>query len=290
MNRALTGRVATSDRGLAFGDGLFETLFVNQGAPVALPEHLTRLRLGLRRLGLPEPSPQIVFDALAAAIGEGASTGVCKLIITAGSGPRGYRRPPVPELEVFASFGPLPPLPPREVAVELSPVPLVGLPRLCGLKHLNRLVQVMAQQALPAGPVDALMTDAGGRVVSGTMGNLFWRERGGWHTPPLVAGAVAGTRRAWLIEALAARITPCATGRLALAEAAFLSNALSAWRPIGQLLGRKLHEVEQQPAAELRSIGGFWQPPPAAANPWPASLSEAMAATCWGRVAARDGI
>lgn len=290
MNRAQTGKVVLSDRGLAFGDGLFETLFVNQGAPVALAEHLTRLRLGLMRLGLPEPSPQVVFGALAEAIGEGEPTGVCKLIITAGSGPRGYRRPPVPELEILASFGPLPPVPPRKVAVELSPVPLVGLPRLRGLKHLDRLAQVMAQQALPAGPVDALMTDAGGRVVSGTMGNLFWRERDGWHTPPLVPGAVAGTRRAWLLEALAARITPCAPGRLALAEAAFLSNALSAWRPIGQLLGRELHEVEQQPAAELRLIGGFWQPPEAVTNPWPASLSEAMAATCWGRVAARDGI
>ncbi|KTG16077.1 MULTISPECIES: aminotransferase class IV [unclassified Guyparkeria] len=285
----MNAEVALGDRGFAFGDGLFETLFVHRGRPVALAEHLTRLRCGLARLGLPEPPFDSVMAAIDAAIGEGAPTGVCKLTVTAGTGPRGYRRPARPEPTIRASFGPLPAAPPSGQAVALSPVPLSGAAALRGLKHLNRLVQVLAQEALPADHGEALMTDGAGRVVSGTMSNLFWCERGRWHTPPLTDGAIAGTRRAWLIEVLGAEVTPCAVGRLALAEAAFLGNAVSAWRPIVRLLGRRL-EAGVPPTAALESIEGFWQPDLPAANPWPASLSEAMGNTRWGRVARREGI
>jgi len=281
--------VAPNDRGLAFGDGLFETLFVARGEPVALAEHLTRLRFGLRCLDLPEPPAERVFDAIQAAIGAGEPTGVCKLIVTAGTGPRGYRRPDVSEPAVFASMGALPAVPSIPLAVDRSPVALTGPAALRGCKHLNRLAQVLAQQALPAMQREALMADDLGRVVSGTMGNLFWRERGVWHTPPLVDGAIAGTRRAWLIETLGARITPCAAGRLALADAAFLSNAVSAWRPIGRLMGRELVPVGR-PTNALRSIDGFWQPSDEPTSPWPETLSAALGATSWGRVAARDGI
>ena len=171
----------------------------------------------------------------------------------------------------------------------MSPEALSGSAALRGLKHLNRLTQVLAQEALPADHGEALMTDGAGRVVSGTMSNLFWCERGRWHTPPLTDGAIAGTRRAWLIEALGAEVTPCAVGRLALAEAAFLGNAVSAWRPIVRLLGRDL-DAGKPPTAALRSLEGFWQPELPTANPWPAGLSEAMSNTSWGRVARREGI
>jgi len=280
--------VALNDRGLAFGDGLFETLFVHRGTPVALAEHLTRLRVGLARLGLPQPAAQRVLGAIESAVGDEVATGVCKLIVTAGVGPRGYRRPDEPALTVRATFGPVPAIPTEPLSVDLSPVTLTGTSTLRGLKHLNRLEQVLAQQALPRGCGEGLMRDPVGRVVSGTMGNLFWRERGRWHTPALSDGAIAGTRRAWLIEALDARIIPCGVGRLALADAAFLSNAVSAWRPIGRLFGREL-SAHALPADGLRRIEGCWQPPGGEdAVSWPVSLSVARSQTAWGRVARRD--
>ncbi|MFP4252196.1 MAG: aminotransferase class IV [Guyparkeria sp.] len=286
-----------TDRGCAFGDGLFETLFIHAGQARQLHDHLARLRCGLARLGLPEPTGERVLSVLERAIGAGAtgdgSAGVCKLVITAGGGPRGYRRPEEPQLTVTASAGPLPSISAEPLAVDPVPVVVEGMSALRGLKHLNRLPQVLAQQSLPAGRREGLMLDPGGRVVSGTMGNLFWRERDGWHTPPLVGGAIAGTRRAWWIEALGARITACAPGRLALAEAAFLCNAVSAWRPVGQLLGRPLGEVDVPPSDTLACIDGCWQPPVspggfatnAGQNPWPAALSAALAGSSWGRVA-----
>ncbi|WP_322522088.1 aminotransferase class IV [Guyparkeria halophila] len=277
-----------TDRGLAFGDGLFETLFAHEGRVVRLADHLARLRFGLVKLGLPEPSGERVLTSLDEAVEAGA-TGVCKLIVTAGSGPRGYRRPEHPELTVTATFGVLPPVPAAPLALDPVPVALEGAAALQGLKHLNRLVQVLAQQSLPGDRTEGLMLDPGGRVVSGTMGNFFWRERDGWHTPPLVGGAIAGTRRAWWIETLGARLTPCAPGRLALAQAAFLCNAVSAWRPVGTLLGRELATTDAPPVSGLECVEGRWQPPAdVTTNPWPATLSEALVGSDWGRVALRE--
>jgi len=275
-----------NDRGLAFGDGLFETLFVDAGRPLLPGEHFARLRFGLSRLGLPEPAGETILEAIETAIPAGRS-GVCKLMVTAGPGPRGYARPAGPEPTVHASFAPLPPAPARALVVGESPVPVAGIPALRGLKHLNRLPQVLAREQWPAGADEALMTDAEGRVVSGTMSNLFWREGGRWYTPPLVDGSIAGTRRAWWIERLDAVVRPCARGRLAAADAAFCCNALSAWRPVASLLGRPLAVPAAPPSDALHALEGFWQPVGEGPAVWPATLDEALAASCWGRTWAR---
>jgi len=271
-----------NDRGLAFGDGLFETIFVDAGRPLMLADHLARLRFGLSRLGLPEPAGGAILETVAAAIPPDES-GVCKLLVTAGTGPRGYARPPHPKPTVHASFGPLPPASVSAWVVAGSPVPVAGIPSLRGLKHLNRLPQVLARERLPAGADEALMTDAEGRVVSGTMSSLFWREGGRWCTPPLVDGSIAGTRRAWWIERLDAAVRPCAIGRLAAADAAFCCNALSAWRPVAELLGRPLVVPTAPPTDALRSLDGFWQPAEGDGVPWAATLDAALAASAWGR-------
>ncbi len=280
--------VSLADRGLAFGDGLFETLFIHHGRPVALGDHLARLRWGLRQLGLPEPSGERVLAVLAEAIEPGRS-GVCKLMVTAGDGPRGYRRPVRPELTVVARFGSLPAPPDGALAVTVSPIPVVGIPDQRGLKHLNRLPQVLAQQALASGATEALMRDGAGRVVSGTMSNLFWREGRRWLTPPLVDGMVAGTRRAWWIERLGAEAVPCGVGRLAAASEAFCCNAVSAWRPIASLLGRSLTVPDQPPGGRGRAllVDGFWQPDEGQRlepSIWHGALDESD----WARVARRE--
>lgn len=284
------GHLSLSDRGLAFGDGLFETLFVQAGRPLLLDEHFARLRFGLARLGLPEPSPERVFAALDAVIEPGRD-GVCKLLVTAGQGRRGYRRPAEIRLTVEAVFGPLPELPGEGLVVGMSPVRLAGIAPLRGLKHLNRLPQVMAQERMPAGAGEALMRDAEGRVVSGTMSNLFWREGSRWCTPPVVDGAIAGTRRGWWLERLSADIVPCAPGRLALAEEAFFCNAVSAWRPVKILLGRSLADVEGPPDDAVECIRGCWQPRVADApvrSAWSGTLADALSGSHWGRVARRE--
>ncbi len=285
----MTGSVAPTDRGLAFGDGLFETLRW-QGDLLWWPDHWTRLSVGCHRLGLPVPDESVLLDAIdteVAVFRETAGTDrhadlVVKLIHTAGPSQRGYARPPQPDPTTRILVSQRPPLPgslhSEGVSVDLAGQPMaVGIPALAGLKHLNRLPQVLARAAVPGdGSVfDTLQVDDSGRVLGGTSSNLFWFEQGHWYTPPVQGAMIAGTVRARLIRHLDARIEPLASGRLALAESAFLCNAVLGVLPIGRLSGRALsllpaHEVVDVHVAAERRLGRD-----RASNPY----------TCWMDVA-----
>ncbi|MFM7275909.1 MAG: aminotransferase class IV, partial [Gammaproteobacteria bacterium] len=143
--------VDARDRGLAYGDGLFETMRYGPRGIALLPYHLRRLQSGCARLSIGIDPVQVREEldlALAAAI-EQQPAGVLKLIVTRGSGGRGYRASGVrgPTRVLIAS--PLPDHPPgwsREgVSVRYCELRLGASPALAGLKHLNRLEQVIAR-------------------------------------------------------------------------------------------------------------------------------------------------
>lgn len=271
---AMTGPVMPTDRGLAFGDGLFETLRW-QGDLHWWPDHWARLSVGCRRLGLPVPDEETLLAAIdseVTAFRQASGTDrhadlVVKLIYTAGPSQRGYARPAEPEPTTRILVSQRPPLPAslqsEGVAVDLAKKPLaVGIPTLAGLKHLNRLPQVLARAAVPGdgSGFDALQVDDAARVLGGTSSNLFWFEQGHWYTPPVQGAMIAGTVRARLIRHLDARIEPLGSGRLSLAESAFLCNAVLGVLPIGRLSGRPLsllpaHEVMRAYAALERRFG-----------------------------------
>lgn len=273
MNATLLGSdgVSASDRGLAFGDGLFETLLWQGGRLQWWPDHWARLATGCRLLNLPLPDEAALLEAIeseVAAFLHGGSTDrhadlVIKLIHTAGPSRRGYPRPALlePTTRILVSQRP-PSVVERfshGVDVGLAGRPLAaGIPPLAGLKHLNRLPQVLARSAVPTdGTVfDLLQCDDAGRVLGGSASNLFWREDGRWHTPPVVGSMIAGTVRARLIRHLAARVEPLASGRMALCDAALLTNAVMGVVPIGRLADRALDPV---PAQTVATAHADWQ-------------------------------
>jgi 4-amino-4-deoxychorismate lyase len=200
-----TDRLPADDRGLAYGDGLFETMRL-EGKRVPLLElHLARLRAGCDRLRLDAPHD----DLLAAEIervGEGRGTGIVKLILTRGSGGRGYAPPAAPNPRRIISWHPLPDYPRthyREgVGVWLTATPLGRNPLLAGLKHLGRLEQVLASmETPPPGCAEGLMRDTPGAVVEGIRSNLFLVRDGHLETPILDQCGVAGVMRRVIIEA-----------------------------------------------------------------------------------------
>lgn len=247
------------DRGLAYGDGLFETLRLSRGHLHWWPEHYARMSHTCAALGLPSPQADDVRAAIDSAVDKsGSSEAVVKLIYTAGSGLRGYLReePLAPALAVLIAE--VPATPRQWPAIGLT----VGLlqqsacapvPALSGLKHLNRLPQVLARAAWPDGVDECLIHDGQGLVSGGTQGNFFWQEHGRWHTPPIGGSAIAGTVRALLCRYFHVTIAPLSTGRLALAEAAVMTNAVRGVMPIGCLAGRAL---SLDPARELAAC---WQ-------------------------------
>ena len=258
VNGSASREISVLDRGLQFGDGLFETLAVHQGKPLCWDAHLERLRQGCRTLAIPFPqelAAQLAAQAerLCAAQTEHVRAAL-KITVTRGDSLRGYAIPadPPPPNWILALF-PWPDLPARHerdgVSVGFCAQRYAAQPSLAGLKHLNRLEQVLARRQLREGWAEALVRDMRGRVIEGTMSNLFLRQGSRWFTPNLERCGVAGVIRGQILEICAealsqealqeARIEDMSAKRLAQADELFLCNSLIGVWPIARL-GRRV--------------------------------------------------
>lgn len=233
--------VSVCDRGFQYGDGLFETFLIRDQRPCLWEAHLARLRLGCERLGIPLPAPETLWrEALAAC--RGAAAGVLKLQLTRGCGGRGYVPPADARPTRVFSLHPLPTgLEERRrlgVAVRLCRTPLGINPVLAGLKHCNRLEQVLARREWSDPDIyEGLMCDTEGQLVEGVMTNLFWREGERVLTPRLDRCGVAGVVRRWVmdhlqdwgVQVLEVRAHPQA---LLQAQEVFLTNSVIGIVPV----------------------------------------------------------
>jgi 4-amino-4-deoxychorismate lyase len=238
--------VDAGDRGLAYGDGVFETLLVHQGQPVWWREHWDRLRRGAGMLGLPLPDEDLVrneTDALIAA----APRAVLKLILTRGPGGRGYAPSPeaLPTVVLSLHAAP-PPAPAAGLNLRWCRMSLAIQPALAGIKHLNRLEQVLARAEWNDPDLhEGLMCDSEGRVISATAANLFARIGGRWLTPRLQRCGIAGIARAWLLEHMPdAAEAELRRADIEQAEALFLCNSVRGILPVRRLEAREWAVVE----------------------------------------------
>lgn len=241
------------DRGLDFGDGLFETLLLRHGRPLLVDYHWQRLLAGLDRLGFPDCRSR-VYEQLMAACGELGDLpwSALRLTLTRGAAPRGYAPPASPVPRVVISAAPLEQDRsrfPDPAAVEWADIRWGAQPALVGIKHLNRLEQVMAaREAAQKGVDEVVVLGQDGAVCSLSAANLFAVIDGELVTPPLVASGVAGTRRRLVIEQLAPALGLVAEERvlqppdLLLADELFYCNSLRGLQPVGRLEGRHWSE------------------------------------------------
>lgn len=242
-------RIEADDRGLQYGDGVFETLAVKDGRIVLLDFHLQRLMLGCERLRIPPPSPDVIRDELNSAARD-RQRAVLKLIVTRGSGGRGYRPPLNVSPNRILSVHDWPAYPEtwweQGINARICATVLGGNRQLAGLKHLNRIEQVLARAEWTdaEGIQEGLMTDAGGAVIEGTMSNVFVRRaEGKWVTPALEMCGVAGVMRRYILERAAAAGVVVDIGRLTISdlqEAAeiFVCNSVIGVWPVRQLDNR----------------------------------------------------
>jgi 4-amino-4-deoxychorismate lyase len=235
------------DRGLQYGDGLFETIAVPGGRPRLLDWHLERLAEGERRLGFPASDGDTLRREID--IVSSGSRCIVKLIVTRGSGERGYRppRPARPTRIVVAWDWPA-------TAAAAATGARVGWcrthlgrnPALAGLKHLNRLEQVLARAEWDDGVMDeGLMCDDRGHVIAATQANLFAKVGGRWATPRLDECGVAGVMRRAFCAWQAGRGAPVeelamTRAHVEAATALLLTNALAGAWPVSALEGRPL--------------------------------------------------
>jgi 4-amino-4-deoxychorismate lyase len=227
------GALAVDDRGLQYGDGLFETLLVRGRKARFVEAHLRRLAHGLARLAIPFEAWDALRADLDRAVHGAPELAVLKIIVTRGTGPRrGYSpRDCVTPRRIVMSFA-ASPLPDIAAGVDLriAAIRAASQPALAGLKHLNRLENVLASmEPEHAAHFESLLLDASGDFVGGTMSNVFAIHRGRIATPPIAAAGVAGVMRGVVLRECAAlgftaeerRLTPA---DLTSADEVFITN------------------------------------------------------------------
>jgi 4-amino-4-deoxychorismate lyase len=245
-----TDGVNAADRGLAFGDGLFETMRCQSGVIPLLDLHLARLRKGCDVL-LFDDIELYLSDVIEQLMAELSSLPVglysVKLIVTRGIGGRGYAPPDTPSPPTFmlraTAFEDDLIKRDQGVVLQLCRRQLSLCPSLAGIKHLNRFEYVLAAKEF-LGPVGAqgLLTDVNGRVVEGLHHNIFLVRRGELITPRLVMCGVAGVMRQLIVERLAPELglivkqQDLSIDDLIGAQEVFLCNSLHGIWPVSEFL------------------------------------------------------
>jgi 4-amino-4-deoxychorismate lyase len=194
-----TSSVPADDRGLQYGDGVFETILVRNAVPRFLDLHLDRLERGLARLAIPFPNVSQLRADIARALDRAPPLAILKLIVTRGTAERrGYAPCAGSTARRILSLWSTAPLPSLEQGIELG-VAQLRLPEpspFAGLKHLNRLENVMAAAEAAATPAfESLLLSTAGHVVSGIACNCFLVQSGRLLTPPVDRVGVAGIIR-----------------------------------------------------------------------------------------------
>ena len=254
------GRVDPADRGLAYGDGIFETMAVRDAVIERLDLHLDRMRWGAARLQLPVPERSDLepeLDAACATVRRGA----LKLILTRGSGPRGYAPPrhPEPTIVLAASHRDSPY--PRTIAVVTLAQRLAENESLAGIKHLCRLEQVLGQLELGTSDADeGLMLCTGGNAIGGTSRNLFALIGRRVVTPALRRAGIRGVMRQAVLQqcvalGLEVEEADLYPADLAKASELFMTNALVGIQSVSRVDG--VTYASREIAERLRSALGL---------------------------------
>ncbi len=244
INGLETDQASVLDRGFQYGDGLFETIHVLAGKPQYWREHMERLFDGCRQLkiSLPELS---VLESESESLCSSVDDGVLKIIITRGMGGRGYAADEsLKSTRVLAMF-PAPHYPDEYraegVVVKVCDTRLGMNPALAGIKHLNRLEQVLARAEWTSADIqEGLMLDINNNVIEGTMCNVFSVRKGELYTPELSLCGVKGIMREQVInKAKQAEImvheTQISLDDLLQSEELFLCNSVFGIWPVRQL-------------------------------------------------------
>jgi len=248
----IVNTINISDRGLAYGDGLFETIAVVNGVLHHWDLHWQRLNLGAERLALHLPKEKEILQHISEKL-TSLEQQVIKIIITRGSGGRGYVFPETQHESLIISSHAWPE---RDAGDYLNGIDtivcqtrLARQPALAGIKHLNRLEQVLARNEFndddyQEGIMLCYAENTGNMaslVVEGTSSNLFFVKNSVLYTPKIKDCGVAGTMRQAIISYVQA--TQCChveqdnytLQQLSQAEEVFFTNSIYGIMPVASI-------------------------------------------------------
>lgn len=248
VNGAAVPHINVTDRGFMYGDGVFRTLRVQDGKALCWPRHYRRLSEDCAALNIVCPDEALLREDLSAACG-GQGDGVAKIVITRGESGRGYAPPLEARPSRVVLMSPLPVYPPEYATAGIKArwcdVRLAEQPRLAGIKHLNRLENVLARMEWQDPAVaEGLLLDGHGRVVEGTMSNVFVCHNGVLATPGLSRCGVAGVTRDRVLEwaagqGVVAVVRDMVADDVLSADEVFLCNSVAGIWPVRELGERR---------------------------------------------------
>ena len=245
------GQLDGYSRAAQFADGLFETMVVKQGQIQGLNYHTQRLGSGCERLDIQLPDKNLAQLLIAYAHKfvelSGLSSGVLKIIVSRGNSQRGYGYDESITSKVTAFYNPLPQyeakLYEQGVSVKSLTTECAMQKQMAGLKHLNRLENVLAKKELGGQAFEGLMFNHLGFAIEGTSSNIFFEKDNQLFTPKLSVSGVAGVMRACILNYAKTRnikmkIDDIARGQLDQFEQGFLCNSVMGIVPIAEFDGR----------------------------------------------------
>lgn len=236
-------RIDIADRGLQYGDGLFETIAYRNGQLEYFSQHISRLLEGCKRLKIafPDTLQQALKTDIDIICHQLTHDAVIKIIITRGSGGRGYRYQSTMQTTRIVSTHAMPVYPAINnsgISVRICQQRLSINPSLAGIKHLNRLEQVLARNEWQDEQIaEGLMFDYQDHLIEGTMSNVFLVQNNELWTAELSNAGIAGIMRQTLIEIAGRLELPLHTTSLILdnlkqADEVFICNSLIGIWPV----------------------------------------------------------
>lgn len=245
MKAILNGSAAqdwVQSRALHYGDGIFRTLLIWQGAPLDWDLQYGKLSADCAALGLEAPAQaclasdieKLQFDEPCA---------VLKIMVWRKAGARGYAPTQTASDRLCLAY-PAPRYPTSHWDIGIKTfqcdIQLSAQPALAGIKHLNRLEQVLASRAWPADMDEGLLSDREGHVICGTRSNLFWVSQDQLYSPALDTCGVAGIMRSKIYDAATSIKIPVCTSKsdwnvLLSSDEAFICNSLIGIWPLRSL-------------------------------------------------------
>lgn len=237
-------QLPVQDRGLHYGDGLFETIAVQGGQLLCMADHLERLLVSCQQLKLPFTQDR-QLRAEAESLARDVGRAVIKIIITRGSGGRGYAPPVNPQPTRIVACYPWPEFPAETIddgiAVRVCDTRYGHQPLLAGMKHLNRLEQVMARAEWDDPAIaEGVVLDIDDNVIEGTMSNIFYASNGKLFTPDLKQCGIKGIIRQKIVDlAEDVAIKQISLPELLDADEVFVCNSIIGLWPVTRINDRK---------------------------------------------------
>lgn len=249
VNGQRTDVVTTTNRGLAYGDGVFETVLCRGNTPCLLAFHLQRLEQGCRRLGLAVPLLEPTLVEALATIASDFS--VLKIIVTRAEPALGYAYSRDQSLAIVSLRSIDKPVT-KPLRVGFYDEPITTSSRLAGIKHLSRLDHVLAaRSAVLQGLDDLLLFDRDRYLIEATSSNVLVLHDQRWLTPIIDKSGVEGVMKRHIQTVIAVSETVISEQLLAECDSMVLCNAVRGVMPVAELAGR---ELKVRSAEELSQV------------------------------------